>query len=240
MKRRLSLPSSADRVVPASRADIRNPTSATAAAGSAISDRLWLLLIALFMAAVAYRLGAFHLFATVVLEDGRRLRLPDTFATIDHPFHIARAETLRRALADGHPLRWLGHHQGGYPAEFYPLGAAWLEVIAWAIFVGALPTAAVHKVVVVLVFLLPGLAYALMARRDRLPLGVALFALAIHVAVPGGWWHGGYRELVEWGLITNVTASVALLFVLPLLARFLSSGSRVDGVLAVLGAVFAF
>ena len=52
---------------------------------------------------------------------GRDHSLPNTFASVDHPFHVARAEILWRELASGNLLRWIGQHQGGYPVEFYPL-----------------------------------------------------------------------------------------------------------------------
>ncbi len=204
-----------------------------------ISERIWWALICLLALGVAYRVGAFHLWDTVAGPDGRRVRLPDTFAAVDHPFHVARAEALRRALADGHPLRWIGHHQGGYPAEFYPLGVAWVEVGVWALLLGTLPIAAVHKLVVVLLFLLPGLGYTLMARRDRRPVGVGLAALAAHVAVPGAWWQGGYMELIDWGLVTNVAAAIALLFVLFWLTMYLEEGQPVAAVGAALTAAFA-
>jgi hypothetical protein len=202
-------------------------------------DQVWLVLFALFAIWIAHRLGAFDLFRTVVTEDGRRVRLPNTFATVDHPFHVVRAETLRRALAGGELLRWIGHHQGGYPVEFYPLGVAWLEVGTWAVFFGQLPMAAIHKLVIILIFLAPGVPFALMARRDGWPLGVGLVALAAHVAVPGGEWQGGYTELVEWGLVTNIAASVALLMTLALLTIYLSDGHRLAAAGAAVSAAFA-
>jgi hypothetical protein len=188
---------------------------------------------------VAVRLGAFDLWDRVELGDGRTLRMVQTFGGVDHPFHIARAETLLRALGDGHPLRWVGQHQGGYPVEFYPLGVAWLEVGLWAFLLGALPVAAVHKLVVIAIFLLPGLAYALLPRRDGWPLGVGLVAFAVHVAVPGGSYGGGYHELVGWGLVTNVAASVALLFVLLWLTGYLAGGARSAAAGAALASAFA-
>ena len=206
---------------------------------TAVPQLVWIGLLVLLGLWAAYRIGAFDLWQTVVAGDGRRVRLPDAFASVDHPFHVVRAETLRRALADGHPLRWIGHHQGGYPVEFYPLGVAWLEVGLWGLLLGALPMALVHKFVIVLLFLLPGLVFALMARRDALPLGVALVALAAHVAVPGAWWHGGYTELVEWGLVTNVAAATSLLFVLLWLTAYLDRGGMGAAAGASLAAAFA-
>ena len=187
---------------------------------------------------VAARLGVFRVWGEVPLA-GALVRLPDTFAGVDHPFHAARAETLRRALADGHLLRWVDHHQGGYPVEFYPLGVAWLEVGLWALLLGALPLVVVHKLAVGLIFLLPGLAFVLMARRDGWPLGVALTATTAHVVVAGGWEHGGYTELVQWGLVTNVAASVALLFVLFWLTAYLEQGRSLYAAGATLAASVA-
>src|SRR4051794_33842811 len=54
----------------------------------------------------AWRMG---LFAPMRVEG-----VANTFASFDHPFHIARAETLVRSLRQGHALRWIASHQGGY------------------------------------------------------------------------------------------------------------------------------
>jgi hypothetical protein len=183
---------------------------------------------------VAHRAGAFDLWATVRLGDGSEVRLPNVYGTVDHPFHATRAELLRRAVVDGHPLRWIGSHQGGYPTEFYPLGVAGLEVGIWALLIGSVSMLVVHKLAVVLIFLAPGLAYGLAAKRDRMPLGVGLVALAAHVVVRGWWWSGGYQELVEWGLVTNVAAAVSALFVLVFLTSYLDRGRGWDGALAAL------
>jgi len=203
-----------------------------------LSDRIWLALMALLAAWVAVRIDLLHLWATVKL-DGTGVHLPDTFAGVDHPFHATRAETLRQSLAAGHLLRWIGDHQGGYPVEFYPLGVAWLEVGVWAVLLGTVPIIAVHKLVVGVIFLLPGVAFALMARRDRWPLSLALTAFAAHLVIPGNWWHGGYTELVQWGLVTNVAASVALLFVLLWLTAYLDGGGPATAAGAALAAAFA-
>ncbi|CAA9548745.1 MAG: hypothetical protein AVDCRST_MAG49-1593 [uncultured Thermomicrobiales bacterium] len=200
---------------------------------------LWPALMGALALWVAVRLGAFDLWSTVTLGDGRTASLVQTFGNVDHPFHVARAETLRRALADGQPLRWVGHHQGGYPVEFYPPGVAWLEVGVWALALGALPIAAAHKLVVIGLFLLPGLAYVGLAWRDRLGLGVAATAFAAHVAVPGGQYGGGYHELVGWGLVTNVAGSIAALFVLLWLTDYLARGARAAAAGAALAAAFA-
>jgi hypothetical protein len=188
---------------------------------------------------VAHRLGAFDLWSVVTTLDGRSVRFPNGFSTVDHPFHTVRAETLRRALLDGEMLRWIGHHQGGYPVEFYPLGVAALEVAAWGLAFGSLPMIAVHKLVVIGIFLLPLVGYLLMAGFDRRSLGVALVAGAGHLCVRGWWWSGGSMELVEWGLVTNVAAVTALVFSLPFSVRFIGRGDRWAGGLAAALAAFA-
>jgi hypothetical protein len=195
-----------------------------------------MLLVALF---VCLRLDAFDLWTTVETPELGSVRLVNTFASVDHPFHATRANTLLDSLRDGEILRWIGDHQGGYPVEFYPLGEAWLEVGVWALLLGSVPILAVHKLVVILIFLLPGLAYWLLAREDRASAAVPLAALLVHVAVPGGWVHGGSKELIVWGLGTNVAAATALLFVLWGLATFLSGGRWAIGSLAAVAASFA-
>ncbi len=192
--------------------------------------------VALF---VCLRLDVFDLWETVVTPELGSVRLANTFASVDHPFHATRADTLLNSLRDGEILRWIGNHQGGYPVEFYPLGEAWLEVGVWALLLGTVPILAVHKLVVVLIFLLPGLAFWLLARQDRASAAVPLAALMVHVAVPGGWVHGGSKELIVWGLVTNVAAATALLFVLWALAAFLSGGRWFLGSFAAVAGTFA-
>jgi len=187
----------------------------------------------------AVRLGAFDLFSSVRNADGSIVRIPNTFASVDHPFHAARAFTLLQSIQEGEILRWIGNHQGGYPVEFYPLGAAWIDVGVWALLLGSLPILAVHKLVVILIFLLPGLAFWLLARHDRVSYAVPVAAFLVHVAVPGGWVHGGWKELVVWGLVTNVAAAVSLLFVLWALSTFLHDGVWPIGAAAAAGAAFA-
>src|SRR4051794_21932959 len=77
-------------------------------------------LVALY---VAVRMGVFALSVEAIISQGAA-RLPNTFASVDHPFHVARAEIVWRELASGNVVRWIGQHQGGYPVEFYPLGEA--------------------------------------------------------------------------------------------------------------------
>ncbi len=187
---------------------------------------------------VALRMGVFNLWAAVATPAGT-IWLPDTFATVDHPFHVARADMLWQALSQGHLLRWVGQHQGGYPVEFYPLGEAWLEVSLRILSLGWLPAAGAHSLVTIALFLLPGVSFAALARLDGLTPAVALLAMALHVALPGGWYDGGYTELVQWGLITNVAATYAAFLVLPLLIRFLATGEGWAGALSAALAAFA-
>jgi hypothetical protein len=200
---------------------------------------VWIALFAGLAIWVASRMDAFHWFQNVNLPDGGSVRLPVGYASVDHPFHATRAETLRRSLADGEILRWIGNHQGGYPAEFYPLGVAWLEVGLWGLMIGSLPIIVVHKLTIVLIFLLPGLAYVFLCRRDDLTPGIALLAFAGHVAIGGWWWSGGYMELVLWGLVTNVAANVSLLFVLPALTGYVKNGDRRAAAMAAIFSAFA-
>ena len=201
----------------------------------------WLVVSAMIVVAlfVCLRLDAFDLWTTVETRDLGSVRLANTFASVDHPFHATRASTLLETLRDGQILRWIGDHQGGYPVEFYPLGEAWLEVGVWALLFGSVPILAVHKLVVILIFLVPGLAYWLLARDDRAAAAVPLAAMLVHVAVPGGWVHGGSKELIVWGLVTNVAAATALLFVLWALSAFLSGGRWGLGSLTAVAATFA-
>jgi hypothetical protein len=185
-------------------------------------------LVALY---VAVRMGLLALSADLVTSGGTA-RLPNTFASVDHPFHVARAETLWRELASGTVLRWIGQHQGGYPVEFYPLGEAWLEVVARGLSLGALPAESAHTLAIIVLFLAPGAAFAALAREDGWSPAVALTAFVLHISLPGGWYHGGYTELVQWGLVTNVAGAVASLCMLPAIVRFLRTGAGWSGVIA--------
>ncbi|MCU1384686.1 MAG: hypothetical protein JWL71_3383, partial [Acidobacteria bacterium] len=166
------------------------------------SARLCVLAIAILAAFVAWRIG---LFAPL-----RAAGVADTFASFDHPFHVARAETLIRSLRHGESLRWVANHQGGYPAEFYPFGFAWVDAAIWAATAGRLAVPIVHRIAVVCLFLAPGVLFLWMARRDGWTPMVALAAFALHVAVPGDMWAGGYGELVLVGLVANVAAALAV------------------------------
>src|SRR5262245_592798 len=119
-----------------------------------IQNAVWLILIALLGLWVMQRLGGFDLWSTAVRADGTTERIVKTFGAADHPFHVSRAELMRQSLAHSDLLRWIAMHQGGYPVEFYPLGAPAFEVALWALLLGSLPMMAVHKLAVILVFLL--------------------------------------------------------------------------------------
>lgn len=188
-------------------------------------------MIALAMFA-AWRIGVFDPWTTVAGSAGQ-VSIPNALAGVDHPFHIARAELLRRSWSAGEPLRWVGSHQQGYPAEFYPFGAQALTVAFWVAAFGRLPIGWAHSAMVAVVFALPGLGFWLAAKRDRLPTTVALLAFAGQVVIPGAWWHGGYTELVQWGLVTNVAGAVWQLLALVWLTGWARTGNRVDGALAI-------
>ncbi len=172
----------------------RQPRWAAAACGAVT--------VALIVVAV-WQLGAF--------APPRVFGVTDTFASFDHPFHVGRAQSLLDSVRDGESLRWVANHQGGYPAEFYPFGFAWFEIVLWAATAGQLAIPTIHKFAVIILFLAPALLFHVMARRDGWPATVALAAFTLHVVVPGGMWHGGYSELVYMGLVANVSAGFAVL-----------------------------
>lgn len=195
----------------------------------------WGIVLILLDLWVAARMGLFSLTSTVTIG-GRPVDVLNTYGTVDHPFHASRAAMLLRSLQDGEILRWVGQHQGGYPAEFYPLGVAWLDVGIWAASFGAVSILAAHKVAVILIFLLPSLSYWLLARGDRIHPAVAVLATAVHIAVPGHWLNGGYEELVGWGLITNVAGGSLALLASVALARLVLRREFGMGVLATVAA----
>jgi hypothetical protein len=203
------------------------------------AGRVWALGAIALALLVAARFDLATWWRTVALPDGSLLRMPVGWATVDHPFHVARAETLRRALLDGEVLRWFGQHHGGYPAEFYPTGVAWLETALWVLLFGQAPMEAVHRIAIGTITVAPLAAFWWWARRDRLTPGVALFAGAAQILVAGYWWSGGWTELALWGLVTNVAAQTATLFVLGGLVAWLRDGSRGALVVAVVATGFA-
>lgn len=205
---------------------------------SLVTRWVWGLAFGLIALYVAVRMGLFALSADVVTPTGTA-RLPNTFASVDHPFHVARAEILWRELASGSVLRWIGQHQGGYPVEFYPLGEAWLEVVARGLSLGALPAESAHTLAIIVLFLAPGAAFAALAREDGWSPAVGFTAFVLHISLPGGWYHGGYTELVQWGLVTNVAGALASLCLLPAIVRFLRTGAGWSGAAAAALAAFA-
>ena len=198
----------------------------------------WALAFGLLAMYVAARMGAGTLSAEVATPRAD-IRLPTTYASVDHPFHVARADTLWRELRTGNMLRWVGQHQGGYPVEFYPLGEAWLEVAVRALSLGTLTAEGAHTLAIIALFLLPGAAFAALAQEDGWTPAVGFTALALHVSLPGGWYDGGYTELVQWGLVTNVAGAVAAFSMLPASVRFLRTGAGWVGATAAALAAFA-
>jgi hypothetical protein len=192
---------------------------------------IWWLAFGLVALYAAARMGVFALSADVITSHGST-RLPNTFASVDHPFHVARAEILWRELTSGSVPRWIGQHQGGYPVEFYPLGEAWLEVAVRALSLGALPAEGAHTLAMIALFLAPGAAFAGLAHQDGTSPAVGLTALMLHISLPGGWYDGGYTELVQWGLVTNVAGAVAAFCMLPAFVQFLRTGAGWSGAAA--------
>src|SRR5215217_1254590 len=198
----------------------------------------WGVAFALVALYAALRMGGAALTADVVTPGGTT-RLANTFASVDHPFHVARAGILWRELASGNLLRWIGQHQGGYPVEFYPLGEAWLEVVVRGLSFGSLPAESSHTLAIIVLFLAPGAAFAAMASEDGWSPAVGLTAFVLHISLPGGWYHGGYTELVQWGLVTNVAGAVAALCMLPAIVQFLRTGAGWSGAAAAASAAVA-
>ncbi|HEV2072271.1 MAG TPA: hypothetical protein VGR29_01400, partial [Thermomicrobiales bacterium] len=182
------------------------------------------LLLAALCGWVIWRFGGFDFFQTGSIA-GRSRTVVDTFAAVDHPFHATRAATLLRNVQQGDLLRWVGHHQGGYPVEFYPLGVAWFEVVLWFTALGTVPIIAIHKLAVLLIFVMPAIGFWILARGDGLNPWLPILATVLHVTIPGGvwtnggWTRGGYEELVSWGLVTNVAGATVALIACAALAR---------------------
>lgn len=197
----------------------------------------WIALYGIVILYVAWRMQAFALWKPVTTPEGL-LNVPNTFASVDHPFHVARADTLWRELGSGRLLRWIGQHQGGYPVEFYPLGEAWFEAAIRALSLNQLTPEGAHTLAVIALFLLPGAAFAALARVDGLPPSVSFLALSLQIALPGGWYGGGYTELVQWGLVTNVAGATVSLLALPAFVSAISQYSpRAMALASVLAAI---
>lgn len=213
-------------------------TSAAAVRSRRVTGVVWLLIAVVIAGWSAWHLGATHLTATITVN-GQQMTVPDSFASVDHPYHTVRAQLLIDSLRHGHLLRWVGQHEGGYPAEFYPLGMVWLTAGLWAISFGALSVISAYKLVVIGVFLAPVLGFVALARLGRYGAGIGVLAFVAHLAVPGEWWSGGYTELIGWGLITNVAAYVAAFGFLAALFVFVQRPARWPLVLAVALSSFA-
>ena len=223
--------------------ELVTPGNRSADAHSRRSILIWLGIALALCLWTANRLGAFDLQRTVAAA-GELVQQPNTFSSIDNPFHAARAALLLDTLRNGEFLRWVANHQGGYPAEFYPLGVAWIEVAVWALLLGQVPILAAHTLTVILIFLLPVVGFWVLARTDGLTPGVAVLALAGQVAIPGGlgltyWTSGGYTELVLWGLVANVAGATFALIGFALLVRVALHGDHGSTRWAMLGAVAA-
>jgi hypothetical protein len=203
--------------------------------------RLWTLALLVLLGGFAYKLGATHWYSDypLILPDGREIRLPDTFTSIDHPFHIAKERATVDALRAGHLPAWFSNHQGGFPAEFYPTGGDMIVAFFYLLAFGTIPLAVVHKLTVIGVLLLPPLAYWALARRERLPLSVAVLAGLLHLFVRGNWLAGGSREAVDYGLWPDTLASYLPLFLILWGADWLRRGDRRGLILATLSATLA-
>ncbi len=214
-------------------------TAAPASPGRRDSDVPGLLLWALaFLCVAAYAVIRIDLFplTTELVVDGMSIDVPRMFFTIDHPFHIVRSQLLADAWKSFEFLRWVPSHQGGYPAEFYPFGAAGIVVALHFLTLGGLAIESAYTLMVVGLFLLPGLAYWLVTRAERSSPGVALLAFTGHVAIASLWLQGGYIEIVEWGLVANAAGSVLALLALPLLIEGVQ-GARTRWALLAAGSI---
>lgn len=198
-------------------------------------DWFWTTLLVLLLVGTAYKLGAFDWYTDypLALADGTQLHLPNTYASIDHPFHIAKERATVDALKTWRIPAWFSDHQGGFPAEFYPTGGDLLVALTYLLTFEQIPLPVVHKLVVIGVFLLPAVAYWALARRERLPLSVALLAAILHLFVRGNWLAGGSREIIDFGLWPDVFASYLPLFLILWGADWLRRGDRRGLALAV-------
>lgn len=195
---------------------------------------LWGALLVVMLCGVAVRLGALHWYTNypLVEPDGSIVRLPDTFASIDHPFHIAKERATIEALQRGWLPRWFASPQGGFPAEFYPTGADLVVAVVYFLGLGFVPVAIAHKLVIIGVFLLVPVGYWALGNRDRLPGAVVLIAAMLHLFLRGGWPVGGSRGLIDVGLWPDVFASYLPLFLLLWGADWIRFGRRRGLVLA--------
>ncbi len=201
----------------------------------------WTLALLILLGGTAHKLGAFDWYTDhpLQLADGTTLRLPNSYASIDHPFHIAKERATVDALKAWRFPAWFSDHQGGFPAEFYPTGGDLLVAFAYLLTLELIPLAVVHKLVVIGVFFLPALAYWAIARREKLPLSVAVLAAVLHLFVRGNWLAGGSREIIDFGLWPDVLASYLPLFLILWGGDWLRHGDRRGLALAVAVAMLA-
>src|SRR5438874_2710611 len=98
---------------PRSRVDARpRARAAVDRARAQRRDKLWTLALAALLLGIALHLGAlrWHTPFAVTLPDGSLYRLPNTFASGDHPFHIAKEREALDALRHGALPRWFSFH----------------------------------------------------------------------------------------------------------------------------------
>lgn len=199
----------------------------------------WLAAFVVLAVFVIVRIDLFPLRSPIVV-DGEITSVPRAFFTVDHPFHTARSSLIRGAWSSLDSVRWVANHHGGYPSEFFPLGLPGAAALISLVTFGALSIPASWAIVIVGMFLLPALAYVLVGREDGLSPAVALIAFAAHVSIASDWTHGGYTELVEWGLATNVAgATLALLAVPFMVGAVRTRGTRFVAIAGVLIAICA-
>ncbi|MDP9373148.1 MAG: YfhO family protein, partial [Chloroflexota bacterium] len=198
---------------------------------------MWALALAALLVGVALRLGAADWYTDYPLTgpDGAAIALPRTFAANDHPFHLAKERAAVDALRRGWLPRWFANHQGGFPAEFYPLGGDVVVAAVYFLGLGRIPLAVCHQLVVIGVLLVPPLAYWAIARRERLPGSVAVLAALLHLFLRGNWLAGGSEELIAAGLWPQVFAFYLPLLVILWGADWLRRGDR-RGLLLAAGA----
>jgi len=210
------------------RSDVRRPSGITARRG-------WGIALIAILAAVAIHLGALDWYTaeTIQTADGSTQRLPNTFASIDHPFHISKERQVLEAIRNFEFPRWIANHQGGYPVEFYPLGADLIVAAFWALGLGLVPLEVVHKLVVIAVLCIPAASYWAIARRDDLPASVAIVATLLHLFIPGSWMAGGPDELLRMGMWPNVAATYLTLPLLLFASDYLRTGRSRDLVFSV-------
>lgn len=206
-----------------------------------LTTHVWGIGLVALVVVIALHLGALDWFTDGQISDadGSSERLPNTFASVDHPFHIAKERAVLDALRAGEFPRWISNHQAGYPAEFYPLGADLIVSAGWALGLGLIPLEVVHKLVVIGVLFVPVASYWSIARRDGWPASVAVTAALLQLFVPGSWLGGGPDELLRMGMWPNVFATYLMLPLMLWAADYLRRADRRGFVLAACAASLA-